>query len=294
MKKETLLFKDWKALGTTWGVFFWCGPGEYDFPKIEKDIQDTIISFEEKFSRFKESSLVSQLNTRGSAPYDRELEEMLLSGDEITKRTEGVFSLFIKKALEEKGYGMITKNPKKGSGATEWEREGELLRLYSEKGLDLGGIGKGVLIDRIAKILQEKYRVESFLINGGGDLYATHGGGAPIKVFLENPLVCGEVIGEVELLNESLCCSSSFKRKWVQNGEEKNHFISGDSREVWAASFVIAQNATLADTFATTLCILTQKPKKLEEIMKRNKDIEFLAVGENGEIYKTKRFNGVL
>jgi thiamine biosynthesis lipoprotein len=217
---------------------------------LKQQITNEIDRFGSVYSRFNKDSLLSKLNTEKVVPIDKDLANMLRLGLQMEKETNGVFSLFVKSKLEAKGYGVET-------GILDERGEIEIsnneIRLISGS-IDLGGIGKGYLIDTLAKILQN-HSVDYFLINAGGDMYTTSDNGRPVTVYMQHPIHREAVIGELSLYNQAFCCSSSYVRSWIHNGEKKNHFITPDNKEIWSASYVVGGSASLVDMLATVICI---------------------------------------
>jgi len=245
-----------EALSTIWFVEVFESLTSTSCHEIQEVLIDTIYSFEKKYSRFNESSLLSELNSKRMVNYDYHLAMMLTKGKEMGIVTEGVFDLFIKEQLEDKGYGV------KGCHADNYSDSDsdfviteEVIQLKGEKSIDLGGLGKGYLLDVLAEILKKRFHINEFLINGGGDMYGTHQGGDDIVVYIQNPEDRNILIGSVGIKNQSLCASSSYVRSWVHGDRVKNHFIAKNQKEVWAASFVVGDSAILTDMLATVFCI---------------------------------------
>jgi FAD:protein FMN transferase len=124
--------------------------------------------------------------------------------------------------------------------------------------IDLGAIGKGYAIDRMANILRSK-GVSSALVNAGGStLYAI--GSPPHKpgwrVNLRDP--SGENGREVLLLNNSVSTSEQTAPD-LFGGGNAGHIIdpdSGQPAKTAGAVSVIAKTATASDALSTTLLLL--------------------------------------
>ncbi len=222
---------------------------------ISKILTDEIDRFGVTYSRFRKDSLLMKLNREKHVTYDKDLASMLAGGLQMENATNGIFSLFIQNKLEEKGYGALGGVVTKEKNMVTISEEGITLTGGL---LDLGGIGKGYLVDKLAFLLKEQLGCEYFLINAGGDMYATSEHGEPITVFMEHPKHKDRVIGEIKLLNQAFCSSSSYVRSWKKDGEAKNHFITQDGSEVWAASYVVGKKATVVDMMATVFCIIAK------------------------------------
>ena len=289
--ESVLLLDGYKGLGTSFWIELFLDEHESreTLPAIRSFLEETIASFDATYSRFKETSLLSELNRNKVIAYDHHLAYMVAQAQEASRITHNVFSIFIKEALEEKGYGVQTgqksfENKEQNSAVTIHEKT---ITLHGNKGIDLGGIGKGYLIDLLAKILKETYNLHYFTINGGGDIYVTSNHGSPIKLYLEHPGNPDEYIASIEVTNMAFCSSSSFKRMWHKDGKEVNHFIA--HRDVWAASYVLGTTATLADMYATVYCIESTDQESLERIAKET-GTEYLVITEEGKMLHTDGF----
>jgi thiamine biosynthesis lipoprotein len=273
------IVEDLESLGTVWYIeVFDCLSSE-TIKVLYEDLKQIITSFDDAYSRFKQTSLVSELNNNRRVWRDRDLLNMLTIGIEANNKSQGVFSLFIEQQLVEKGYGEhaqvlkveseklkvdtdeITKN-------TTFEVTDSEITLHGSGRVDLGGIGKGYLIDKIKERLERKWNIDQFVINGGGDLYATHHGGLPVEIYLQHPTYRDEVVGKVALKNKAFCSSSSYVRTWEKGGVKKNHFVTKAGRDVWAASYVVGDSTTDADIAATVLCITSDDEEKSKDVAK--------------------------
>ena len=250
------ILSGYEALSTQWFIeVFEPLTGAFCI-EVRSAVEETISSFESKYSRFDAQSLLSELNSKQVVPYDYHLAQMLTLGKEMTIASGGIFNLFIKDALESKGYGLTTSPPsEEGEMVSDFFITEKEIALTGTKSVDLGGIGKGYLIDVIAHMMRDTYHVEQFLINGGGDMYGTHDNGNAIVVYLQHPKDRDMIIGLLAIKNQSLCSSSSYVRMWVKDGVTKNHFVTEGGKEVWAASFVVCSTAVVCDMLATVLCI---------------------------------------
>jgi thiamine biosynthesis lipoprotein len=287
-----LILDGYKKLGTSFWVELFLGEKEeitLDKEKITKIITTLIDTFDDTYSRFKDTSLLSDLNNKKTVPYDYDLVTMLQKGIEVEKETDGVFSLFIKEKLEQKGYGHA--QPSKNSTQETQPKSSVIISsssitLTGNKGIDLGGIGKGYLIDLIGAKLKE-LGLHYFLINGGGDIYVTSNKESPVTIFLEHPKNNNEYLGKIALKNQAFCSSSSYKRKWLNNGKEVNHFIA--EKEIWAASYVICDTTTKADIYATVFCILAHDKTKIDTLSLRN-NLEYVVIDDAENAYISRGF----
>jgi thiamine biosynthesis lipoprotein len=118
--------------------------------------------------------------------------------------------------------------------------------------IDVGAVGNGHLVDLIAAILRDA-GVGWFVVDGSGDLRQVNEAG--IRVGLEHPFDPRRVVGVVPLTNTALCASAPNRRAW---GAGSHHLLDARTgtpvRDV-VATFVIADDAAVADGLATALFV---------------------------------------
>ncbi len=294
MANSILVLNGYQGLGTFFWVELFLRDDDTleDHARLQSHLEETITSFNDTYSRFREDSLLSELNRDKTIAYDYHLAQMLTQALEASRITNNIFSIFIKEALEEKGYGEqpVAKTPAKQGELSSVTIDEKTITLLGDKGVDLGGIGKGYLIDLIAKMLKEIYNLHYFVINGGGDIYVTSNHGEPIELYLEHPINQDEYLGTIKVRDKAFCSSSSFKRRWKKDGKEVNHFIA--DKEVWAASYVLSDTATIADIYATVCCIQSDTNNELENLA-REARFKFAVINKNGKMLTSSQFPSI-
>ena len=299
MEGQNFLLKDYKALGTVWYIELFGAPNNTEISVLKERVIQEIENFQEKYSRFNQSSLLNTLNKAKEVYFEPDLYSMLVQSEDWRIKTGGIFDIAIKDKLESIGYGTraledkITIPPEESPSASRVYKQGDSILWNSELQIDLGGIGKGYLIEKLAGVLKDcgqKY----FLINGGGDMVATSQSDNPVEVLLEHPTELGTYIGKIFLRDESLCASSSFKRTWTDDGILRNHFIDTQKDSlIESASFVISKTATDADVLATVVAILSDSESRVIESASFN-EAEYLTVNKSGEVFASERFKQAL
>lgn len=244
-----------EALGTKWWITVFEDTPSLDI--IFDDIERFSHAFEAKYSRFKHDSQVSILNEQGylESP-DEECQAVFRYGKELYLRTDTHFNFLTGHILEARGYNAEYTFEDNNSDAltpgnpvTDLLISAERIELLHGK-VDLGGFGKGYLIDRLAERLRNEHQIESFLINGGGDMYATSDHGKPIPILVEHPTAPKKYLGRLLLMNTGFASSSPFKRIWGPDGS-LSHIVSANHTHK-VATFVLAKTTADADAFATT------------------------------------------
>lgn len=248
-----------QALGTTWWITLFDAPNEADV--IFDDIGRFVLAFESSYSRFRPDSLISRLNTaRKLESPDDECRALLAYGKQLYLRTNSHFNLLTGHILEARGYDAdytfvdsATDSLSPGNPVTDLLISPTEIEVLHGN-VDLGGFGKGYLIDRIADRLQNEHRLKYFLINGGGDMYATSNNGEPIEIYLEHPQEPGRQLTTTRLLEQGFAASSIHKRRWPDaDGTQLTHIVGDHSTD---GIFIKADTAAVADAFATTFLLV--------------------------------------
>ena len=223
-------------------------------------------TFNQNYSRFRPDSQVSILNRerRLESPTE-ECRVLLQYGKELYLRSEGLFNPLVGHILEARGYD-ADYSFKAKDGADAPSLCNPLTDLMISKNeitltcgsLDLGGYGKGYLIDHIAEDFLT-HGIKHFLINGGGDMYGTSmRDGEAITIYLEHPTETSQYLMETTILNQGFAASSPFKRQWSDKERLYTHIIA-ESEVPKLATFVKANNALDADAFATVALLLPEE-----------------------------------
>ena len=248
------------ALGTTWWIELFEDLDDQTRHSVKDAVSGLVNTFESNYSRFRADSYVSALNKqRVLHNPDPELIELLTCGKHLYLRTDAVFNFLTGHLLESKGYdaaysfiGTYT-DQQAGNPITDLQITHDKIELLHGN-IDLGGYGKGYLIDRLAEACTE-IGIHQFLINGGGDMYATHNQSEAVEIYLEHPTKPGVFVGTTSLYNQGFAASSPHKRVW-KNKTGTHHHIIGETI-TYDATYVKAATAYEADAFATTLLQLT-------------------------------------
>lgn len=252
------------ALGTVWWLEI---SGELSAEKshsITEGVTFFVSQFEEKYSRFKPTSLVSTLNREGiiKSP-DEETVSFLRLGQRLYTETDGLFNPLVGDHLIAHGYDADYSFKPTEEPSSFASPHTDLLISESEivlkrGSLDMGGYGKGLALDLVANYLKEVHGVYDFLINAGGDIITSNQNRPPWEIFLEHPIKDKTYLGKIELSDCAFAASSPHKRRWKVGENTYTHIIdTTSSTQVNKpdASFVIAKEALQADVLGTVLLI---------------------------------------
>ena len=216
-----MLRRAFRAMGTEVELLLDADPGE----RAERALARGEAEFErleQVMSRFRDDSELSCLNRAGqmssASPDLARVVELALAAREAT---DGRFDPTVHDAVVAAGYdrtfaqvpadSALPSPPATRCGG-EVRVDGLTIELGTGVRLDLGGIGKGYAVDRVAELLA---LAGPCLVNAGGDL-AVRGGAWPVGV--ADDLT-------VELTRGAIATSGRDRRAWRRDGQEMHHLI---------------------------------------------------------------------
>ena len=289
ISKTKLEHSNWQfeAIGTHWSI----ETDDVLSTELKKEVSESIDSFDQVYSRFRDDSTVSQMSRRAGT---FELDESSMRLAEFYRQmydlTNGAVTPLIGRGLIAGGYDKdYSLSPTAPLPAPIWDDgirwDGRTMTIKQPIVLDIGAAGKGLLVDKVANIL-ESADITQYVIDASGDI--RHRGGDAQTVGLENPHDPTKVIGTYLLRDASLCASASNRRKW---GDGWHHVLDGrtgvPTNDV-IATWVMTGDTMIADGLATALFFVDAQ--RLAGIA----DFQFVSMRANGKIEHSKQFMGQL
>lgn len=223
-------------------------------------------TFADRYSRFRINNALFEFNRSENAQLSPEFFDILTRAQNFFTFTEGLFDPSILPVLEQEGYvgatpALATPNQKRSFSELRLNQETRTACKPRDLLIDLGGIGKGYIVDRVADTLSLHF--ENFLIDAGGDVRvkgANRKEGYPYwAVAVEHPEHPDESVALLLLQDMAVATSGRNRRHWQKDGQEKHHLIDPRTEKSAARDFlsvtVIAPDTTTADVLAKALFI---------------------------------------
>jgi thiamine biosynthesis lipoprotein len=266
-----------KALGSEAVLTIVIQPTD-DCGVIFAELWRQIDAFEERFSRFNPSSELSIFNSTAGIKQtiSKEFSAILRTTVAMQKATSGLFNPLILPALQRAGYKGSWPEPNTVRSEVSFEgRTAEITNKQIilgndwakiDKGgaVDLGGIGKGYLLDQLGEYLVT-VKVTDFWLSLGGDILCSgfdidespwsiaiqdvHNNNQAVKTIINRK---GSVMG--------IATSGRTKRQGVHNDITWHHIIDPRTENPAETNVLMATatavNATSADVFAKCLVIV--------------------------------------
>lgn len=259
----------YESMGTHWSISVWDELKDDQKKMLQQTIIEESQKFDELYSRFKKNSLVWQLSQkRGEREVPADLVSMLRLYQTMYDLSGGACTPLIGFTIGDLGYDE-TYSLKPKETVRPVPNFHEALQILDDTHialsesvlLDVGALGKGFFVDKIASYLQDE-GMKRFLVDGSGDIFYK-GNGFPLRMGLEHPGDPTKVIGVVEMTDGAMCSSASNRRAWKQYHHTINPHTLTSPEEI-IATWVIAQTAAVADGLATCLFLTDSDAYKAE------------------------------
>ncbi len=274
--KYSLTFE---ALGTAWSI----ETATPLNPSLQSEVLQFLEEFEKIYSRFRSDSFVRRAaEVGGTSDMPDGLRELLSNYSALYDLSEGAINPCVGRSLEAIGYdGTYRLEPASipkvaPDYRTAVTTKGDTITIAQDTLLDIGAIGKGYAVDRVADMISAHHDI--YVVDGSGDMrIATH---EEQTIGLEDPRDSSRVIGSIRMKTGALCASSTNRRAW---GSGLHHIIDARTglpvETDIIATWAIAPKAITADALTTALffveppIVIPYTPNFLYAIMRRDGSI---------------------
>jgi thiamine biosynthesis lipoprotein len=237
---------------------------------------EEIERLEEALSNYRASSELSRINrlaAREGVTTDPEVFALLAASLEFSRQSSGAFDVTVGPLMRAWGFF-------RGDGRYPGEEELRLVRenvgwekvllnaaartvffLAAGVELDLGAIGKGYAVDRVAKILRECGVDAAFVDAGSSTFYAMDAppGKAGWAVRVPNPIDRAQTISTLVLQNASLSTSGSYEKFFQFAGCRYCHVMdprTGSPVQGILQTTLVARDATTTDAISNAMFVM--------------------------------------
>jgi thiamine biosynthesis lipoprotein len=246
--------------------------GQERAEQVARAVEAEACRIERKFSRYRETSVVSEINRNaGRMPVavDEETEMLVQAALDLARMTDGRFDPTVgvlRRAWDFKA-GKVPSAEEIGSllplvnADAVTVRNATVFLRNAGMEIDLGGVGKEYAVDRAARLMKDA-GVRSAIVNFAGDVrtIGSRGDGQPWKVGVLDPRDRGRCRFAVRTLGDAgIATSGDYERGFVKDGVRYHHIL--DARTGWparglASVTVVAGSAFRAGRFATAAFLL--------------------------------------
>ena len=265
-----------------------------DSEEVLQKSEELCIKYDNLFSKTNEQSDIYKINSCGKATVDNATVEIIRAALEYSRITEDAFSIKLG-ALSEL-WNFTSLNPKKPDDkkiekALRLAKKGEIKvednKVSVPQGvkIDLGGIAKGYIAEKIAEIYRENNATG--IIDLGGNILAVGEKKTKenYKIGIKNPLKTQETFAIVEIPEGSVVTSGNYERGFTLDGERYHHILDLKTgrpvKNGLSSVTVISKNSTDGDALSTALFCMGEE--KGREFLEKLSGIEAVFIDEKGE-----------
>ncbi len=259
--------------------------------------------YENLLSRTVEGSDVYKINTSNGKPVEvsSDTVELLNIALDIAKNSNGAFDPTVLPLVELWDVMNAESAPEstkiaeamKTVGYENIEINGNTVTAKNGAQLDLGGIAKGFIADKLKVYLKEN-KVKSAIINlGGNTLLVGSKSGKDFSVGVQRPFgKQDELCGIIKMSDKTAVTSGVYQRYFEQNGKIYHHIIDTatgyPSDNGLHAVTVVTDSSSIADGLSTA-CLVLGAEKGKELAKKYNAELIF--VDKDGMLILTDGLN---
>ncbi len=227
-----------RALGTECRIQF-SATGNDQAAAFSKEAVQWVANFETKYSRFRDSSLISEINRKAGISWteiDPEVESIFALCDDLHFMTQGVLDPTMLPLIHLWDYRRThSELPSeeavdKARSLVGWRkverRPGAVFLPEKGMALDLGGFGKEYAVDKVAAIAVG-HGLAGCLVDFGRDIHAvgTPPGKPAWHIGLENPEAPGSSWGSLAAINLGVATSGDYRRFFEYSGQRFGHIL---------------------------------------------------------------------
>ena len=271
----------------------------YDGDDVLSGAMKLCKKYENLLSRTVEESDIYKINTSNGNPVEvsSETVELLSLALDIAKNSNGAFDPTVLPLVEVWDVMNAKKAPEsskiteamKSVGFENIEINGNLVTAKNGARLDLGGIAKGFIADKLKVYLKEN-KVKSAIINlGGNTLLVGDKNGKNFSVGVQKPFgKQDELCGIVKMQDKTAVTSGVYQRYFEEDGQIYHHIIDTQTgyptdNGLYAVT-VLTDSSSIADGLSTA-CLVLGIEKGTELAKKYNAELIF--VDKDGKLILT-------
>ena len=266
--------------------------------------------YENKFSRTIPDSEISKINRSGGVPTEvsDETIELIQKGLYYGKLSDGTFDITIAPLSSlwdfKNNTGIIPSNSliQEAKSHVNYKNvvvNGNTVQLLDPKAsLDLGGIAKGYIADRLKEFLI-KNKIEHAMINLGGNVLTIGDkpNGTPFHVGIQKPFAEQNVtIASIPVNNQSVVSSGIYERYFKKDGKIYHHLLdpfTGYPKENNLLSVTILSDSSADGDALSTTCFTLGLEKGME-LVNQLDNVEVVFVTDDYQLHCSEKINDTI
>ena len=268
------------------GTFVKISLEEKDIKEIQKGFK-LIKQIEKSLSSYDKTALLYRLNKERNISADTFLKEALIQSINFNKLSKGYFDISIG-SVTKKLYKFGEKESIPSKEALTMAKT-DINGIYINKNqislddnitLDLGGMGKGFAVDKVANYYREQ-NISHGIIALSGDIQALH----PRTVFIDSPFT-GKPFIKLQTLQSNISISTSGTYRRYVKTKEHHHLINpkikSQGTSFVSITLITKRNNTLIDAMATAIGVMPER--EALDFLINHPHIGYILVRPNGNV----------
>ncbi|CAA6800701.1 MAG: FAD:protein FMN transferase [uncultured Sulfurovum sp.] len=242
---------------------------------------------EHSLSSYNKHALLYQLNQNKTVKADKYLLESIQKSQVFYTKSNGFFNITIGSITKKLyNFGEDEKIPsQKALKSANTNISGihikkNIITLDKNTTLDLGGMGKGYGVDKVANYYREQ-NISYGLIALSGDIQALH----PTTIYIDSPFK-EKPFAKLQTLHPNISISTSGTYRRYVKSKKHHHLINPkikkQGRSFVSITLITKQNNTLIDAMATAIGVMSEK--EALGFLVNNPHIAYVLVKPNGHI----------
>jgi FAD:protein FMN transferase len=268
---------------------------------LYKEIEEKLKEYDQIFSTFNESSVISKINDNKPVEPDPRFIKCFNRAMEISIITDGAFDITAGPMVNAWGFGPEEKKAmtddiidslKNITGYKKIKlKEGKIIKDNPDMKLDMSAIAKGYTCDLLGEFLEKK-GCKNYMVEIGGEVVARgkNEKGNIWTIGISKPeensfFASNELQAKVILPENALATSGNYRNFYIEDGKKYAHTIDPATgypvdHNLLSAT-VLAENCLDADAFATAFMVMG--PEKSIELSKKLNDIKVYFIYSSGD-----------
>ncbi len=272
-------------------------------PELLTEARQLVQKYEGLFSVNTRTSDVAKLNQSAgrAVQVSPETYELIQKSIGITKETEGLFDISIYPLVRAWGF------TKEEYRVPEKEELGRLLEkvdasmiqlgpdnmvtLSEGMEIDLGGIAKGYLSQKLTELFREG-GAQAAVVSLGGNVqtFGKKPDGTPFMVGITDPSDGTSLLGTIQVGEKAVITSGSYQRYFEKDGKVYHHIIDkrtgAPAKSDLTSVTVIGEDGVTADSFATALFVMGKE--RAVQYAASHPEIQLVLVDTESQIWTSE------
>jgi len=293
----TVSTRQYFAFDTIVSVMYY---GDYD-ERIFSEIDEILVRYENVFSATNSESDLYQLNENGTLNENEELFLVLKKALEVSASTSGAFDVTVLPLV--KAWGFFDKNYKVPS-ASELEdalehvsyenvilQNNNSVLLNGAAKVDLGGIAKGYVSDKIIQYLKNE-DVSGGIVSVGGSsaVFGSKPDKTSYKIGIVDPTDTSKIAGAVSVRDKSVLTSGTYQRNFEKDGVLYHHILDPETgfpvNNGLLSVTVISDSGMSSDALSTALFVMGVNDAC--GLWASRDDFDMIVLTDDGVLYVTE------